>query len=316
MFSVIIPVYNKSDYIEKAIFSVLNQSFHTFELIIVNDGSTDDSLEVVRRINQSAIHKFKIINQLNQGVSSARNEGVKVSRYGYIAFLDADDWWESTFLEQMSDLIENYFEAGIYASSYFKYKGGKAISAHIGVEDGFEKGLINYCQVYTKGVYMPIWTGATIIKKDVFNNESGFKQNLTVGEDFDLWIRVALKYPVAFLNIPLSYYNQDVDQAQRAVVFNKLYPPLQHFIFNLEFLDQEEFKNQDLKNLLDMLRVYTLERYWLQNAFLTEYKHEIEKVDFSRQPLSIRIKYSLPSYGFWLFEKFKSAINTYFKNRK
>ena len=108
MFSVIIPLYNKAAYIEKAINSVLAQNFKEFELIIVNDGSTDDSFSKLTVIcnrlsveNPEIFNKIKIVQQENQGVSTARNNGVKIAKYDYIAFLDADDWWESTFLEEM-----------------------------------------------------------------------------------------------------------------------------------------------------------------------------------------------------------------------
>ena len=135
MFSVVIPLYNKSAYIGKCIQSVLNQTFREFEIIIINDGSTDDGFEQVHRIFNSirentaqesnlrynnlepflkitysipnTMHDIKItlINQKNSGVSTARNNGVKTAFYDYIAFLDADDWWESNYLEEMKYLI-------------------------------------------------------------------------------------------------------------------------------------------------------------------------------------------------------------------
>ena len=321
MFSIIIPLYNKAAYIEKAIWSVLNQSIKDFELIIVDDGSTDDGMDIVVALISSIDFEvnsigIRILSQENRGVSAARNLGVRNCKNSYIAFLDADDWWEPSFLREMRQLIIEYPEAGIYGSSYFKYKNGQGLPASIGVRNGFEKGLINYCQVYTKGLYMPLWTGATIIRKSVFEVEDGFKPQLIVGEDFDLWLRIALNHPVALLNKPLAYYNQDVEQAQRAVVFNKLYKPENHFIFNLEYLSSEERTNPDLKALLDMLRVYTLERYRLQNAYPKEYKREIDKVDFSRQPLMTKVKYILPRILLWKWEEFKIQIIAYFRETR
>src|ERR1022692_3824950 len=117
-FSVVIPLYNKAAYISTAIESVLNQDYLEFELIIVNDGSTDRSLEIIRLINDSLKEQFRIINQSNSGVSTARNNGVKAANYNFIAFLDADDWWDKDFLKEMNVLIVNYNEAGIYASNY------------------------------------------------------------------------------------------------------------------------------------------------------------------------------------------------------
>ena len=97
MFSVIIPLYNKSHTIERALKSVLNQTYKNFEAIIVDDGSTDNGIEIVNKYTSDA--RIKILKQKNQGVSIARNEGVKNSLYQYIAFLDADDEWEKDYLE-------------------------------------------------------------------------------------------------------------------------------------------------------------------------------------------------------------------------
>ena len=95
MFTVVIPLYNKANYIEKAINSVLNQTFTEFEIIVVNDGSTDESLEKIGHFKDA---RLKIINQENAGVSTARNNGVKEAKYDYVAFLVADDWWDEHFL--------------------------------------------------------------------------------------------------------------------------------------------------------------------------------------------------------------------------
>jgi len=110
MVSVIIPLFNKEVYIKKCIQSVLAQTYSNFELIIVNDGSTDGSLLKVLEFVDSRI---SFLTQENSGVSIARNNGVSVSKHDYIAFLDADDWWEPTFLEEMKALVETFPDAGI-----------------------------------------------------------------------------------------------------------------------------------------------------------------------------------------------------------
>ena len=94
MISVVIPLYNKEKYIKRAIESVLNQTFQKFEIIVVNDGSTDKSAEIVQNIKDPRI---RLINQKNAGVSAARNRGIQEAKYEYIAFLDADDFWEKIF---------------------------------------------------------------------------------------------------------------------------------------------------------------------------------------------------------------------------
>jgi glycosyltransferase involved in cell wall biosynthesis len=304
MFSVIIPLYNKAPYIEKALQSVLQQTFRDFEIIVVDDGSTDNGAEIVKNIFsphylaarqlQIPLKGFQLISQPNQGVSTARNNGVKAAQENYLAFLDADDEWHPEYLAKMKQLIEQFPDAGLWASSYYIVKNGRNRLATVGVEKDFSKGIINYCQVYAKTLCMPVCTDTAIVPKKVFDEEHGFKPQLKLGEDFDLWVRIVMKHPVAFLNEPLAYYHQDVEQKNRGVVDNKIYEPATHYIFNLQFLEQAEKENTDLKQLLDNLRVYTLERYRLKKAYPEEVKKEISKVNLKNQPLKIRLFYYLP----------------------
>lgn len=291
MFSVIIPLYNKAPYIAKAIESVLGQTYRDFEVIVIDDGSTDQSLEVAKTFENKSI---TIISQPNSGVSTARNNGVKIAKHPYICFLDADDWWHPTFLEEMKRLITDFPDAGIYGSGYYIVKNGQERIAPIGVPQGFEQGIIDYCEVYAKTLCMPLTSISVVIPKHIFDEEKGFKSQLKFGEDFDLWIRIALKHKVILVNKPLAYYNQDVDLNNRGVAVHKIYSPVNHFIFNLDYLYDSEKNNHRLKILLDKLRVYILLKYRMQRAFPKEYSAEIKKVDFSVQPLGVRLQYYLP----------------------
>jgi len=310
MFSIIIPLYNKAAYIEKALQSVFNQTFKEFELIVVDDGSTDDSLQIVQQINKSTNQQINIITQSNSGVSTARNNGVKTAKYNYIAFLDADDWWEPGFLEEMAKLINSFPEAGIYGSNYFYVKNNRKRIINVGVDTDFQSGYINYFGVYAKTLAMPLWTGAVILQKDVFNEMQGFKPHLKLGEDFDLWIRIALKYPVVFLNKSLSNYNQDVEVKYRGI--GRLHKPENHILWNLDYLTEEEKRNTDLKQLLDNLRVYSLFPYYLNKATRENAKTELAKVDWTKQPkatykkyyetsiIYLKINQRIKFYGSWI----------------
>ncbi|MFA6873908.1 MAG: glycosyltransferase family A protein, partial [Bacteroidaceae bacterium] len=121
MISVIIPLYNKERYIKRAICSVLNQSFGNFEIVVINDGSTDNSASIVESIDDTRI---KLINQKNTGVSAARNKGIAESKYDFIAFLDADDEWKENHLAIIASLIEKYPLCGVFATSYYFLKKG------------------------------------------------------------------------------------------------------------------------------------------------------------------------------------------------
>jgi len=156
-FSVIIPLYNKAPYVSKAIGSVLAQTFTDYELVVVDDGSRDDSAEMAAKAMDGR-PDCRLIRQENAGVSMARNNGVAASQGDYLCFLDADDWWEPTFLEEMSKLIAEFPDAGIYGTGYtiVNETKHKTRVAPIGVEAGFGKGYINYCQVYAKTLAMPL----------------------------------------------------------------------------------------------------------------------------------------------------------------
>ena len=302
-FSIVVPLYNKAPYVEKALRSILAQTFTDWELIVVDDGSTDGSAEVAERVLKttdkslqksdngweiSPFAHWQLIHKENGGVSSARNEGVAASQGEYLCFLDADDWWAPTFLEEMNQLIENYSDAGIYGTNYWYVKSGRQ---RVNVTTA-ETGYINYCKVYAEKLQMPLWTGAVCLPRTSFDEVGGFKPSLCLGEDFDVWIRVALKHKVAFLNKPLSYYNQDVNLNTRYV--GKLHNPKTHMLWNLDYLSEVEKSNPDYKKLIDNLRVYSLKPYFLSKEYHEEAKKELSKVDWSLQPNEERTYFEKP----------------------
>ncbi len=294
-FSVIIPLYNKAPYAAKAIGSVLAQTFTDYELIVVDDGSKDDSAEIAAKAIEGRENCY-LIRQENAGVSVARNNGVAASQGEYLCFLDADDWWDARFLVEMAKLIAEFPDAGIYGTGYTIVNETKRKTrvANIGVEEGFEKGYINYCEAYYKTMYMPLTSISVAIPRPVFDAMGGFPKGIKLGEDFLLWIRIALKHKVAFLNKPLAYYNQDVDVANRGG--GKLHKPEEHMLWNLDFLSEEERINPDYKQLVDNLRTYGLLPYYLSKEYHEATKQELDKVDWSRQPIKVVKLYKQPLF--------------------
>ncbi len=289
-FSVIIPLYNKAPYVRKTVESVLGQTFGDYELIIVDNGSNDGSHEIVAAFTD---HRIKIVRlEENVGVSNARNKGVSLASAPQITFLDADDWWEPTFLEEMAGLIDRHPDAGIYGTGYYIVKNGKKRLAPIGVDEGFEEGEINYCAVYAKTLCMPLTSISVAMPRAVFDETGGFKPHLKLGEDFDLWVRIALKHRTVFLNKSLSNYNQDVDVTYRGT--HHLRDPKEHMLWNLGYLEPEEKTNADYKQLIDNLRTYSLLPYLLTKQYRSAARQELAKVDWSRQPANTARLYRLP----------------------
>lgn len=196
--SVVIPLYNKELYIERAISSVLNQKIQDFEIIIVNDGSTDKGSEIVKSIKDSRIH---LINQKNSGVSSARNRGIKESRADLIAFLDADDEWLPNFLDLIIKQNREYPKAGLYATAYQildPYENNTTSNKKL-KRPSFQKNtvILNYFQLASQGIH-PISSSSVCIPKKVLHDLGGFPEGVTWGEDTYTWGKIGLSYPIVY----------------------------------------------------------------------------------------------------------------------
>ena len=302
-FSVVMPLYNKAHYVVKAIQSVLGQTFTDYELVIVDDGSSDNSAGIASQAIKGR-ENCHLIQQENAGVSMARNNGVAASHGDYLCFLDADDWWDPHFLVEMAKLIVEFPDAGIYGANYtiVNETKHKTRVAKIGVGEGFKKGYINYCKAYATTLYMPLWTGAVCIPNGVFGQMGGFPKGIKLGEDFLLWIHIALKHQVVFLNKALAYYNQDVDAANRGV--GRLHDPQEHMLWNLTDLEPMEQTNLDYKQLIDNLRVAGLMPYLLDKRYSQAARYELNKVDWNRQPAKKQKLYQLPLWALRLRNRF------------
>jgi glycosyltransferase involved in cell wall biosynthesis len=202
LISVIIPLYNKGPYIKRAIRSVLTQTIQDFEIIVVEGGSTDNSLEMVRAFDDPRLY---VIQQVDKGVSAARNEGVQVAKSDFLAFLDADDEWMPGFIETVLRLKNTYPDAGAYFTAV-KEKGlnkkgsnndEKSHTYSFVPFEGWEGLIENYflALLYGDPLYYP---SSLALCKGVFLENGGFPQGAVWGEDQDLCGRIALRNSIAF----------------------------------------------------------------------------------------------------------------------
>jgi len=208
---VVVPLYNKEKEIKNTLESVLNQSYPSDEIIVVDDGSIDKSQEIVKQFKN-----VKLIIQQNQGVSVARNRGISEAKNEYICFLDADDLWEEDFLKEIKSLIEKYPDAIFYSTSHKMIdEKGEFIYPKIPKQEGI---INNFFEVFSNN-YGLINSSSVCIKKSV---NPTFPIEEKKGEDICLWMELALKGKLAFSKKALSIYK--LNASNRSGEIHKEYP--------------------------------------------------------------------------------------------
>lgn len=247
-FSIVIPLYNKEKDIQATLQSVLAQTHTDFEVIIVDDGSKDGGVAKAKAIGDVRI---KIFSKENEGVAIARNYGVSKANNELIAFLDADDYWYPTHLKDLNILAEKQPNAKWFATAYEKKFNNSLIvpfdgpimkndSSYVSVSNYFENCLIDSIS----------WTSAMCFKKSFFNSLNGFDASIThgAGEDTDLWIRAALKEPLAFcLKISATY---NLEGSNRI----SLTPTKKRAFMDPDNFEKAARQDSDLKKYLDLNR--------------------------------------------------------------
>ena len=242
MFTVVIPLYNKNNYITRAVSSVLTQTFLDFELIVVDDNSNDGSVERVLGINDNRL-VLKVLKE-NRGVSYARNYGVKKAKYSYIAFLDADDEWLPNHLHVLNQLIKSYPQAKMFSSRHETINEQGKILIRKEVNYNYKSYCINNFLCMYKNDYSLINSSSACISKDFLLNEiGGFPEGKTNGEDIFVWIGSSLKSYVAFsvkktVVIYRDAANRSINRQWNIPYYVEYYLPK---VFNTEDRDLKSF---------------------------------------------------------------------------
>jgi len=222
-FSIVIPLYNKEPYIAKTLDSVLAQELGDYEVLVVNDGSKDGGAAIVRQYAEKDA-RIRLIEQENAGVSVARNTGIAHAQGQYVAFLDADDWWEPNHLTELKTLARTYPEAGMLCTAYRRVH---AKPPHVDILHRKLKGqrlLVDYFEKCLK--FQFIYTSSISIKRDLLaQQEISFLPGVTHGEDLDMWARIAVQTSVAHSATVTVNYNCAVpDSAVRMRTAKKASP--------------------------------------------------------------------------------------------
>lgn len=206
MISVVIPLYNKEQSIASTLQTVLKQTYQDFEIVIVNDGSTDHSVEEVAKVHDNRI---RLIHQNNAGVSAARNRGIEEAKGEYIAFLDADDEWKPEYLETQHELTQKYPECNVFVCNYeFKNAQGKVTPTIIRkLPFTGENGILsNYFEVASCS-HPPICSISIMVKKKAIQSIGGFPVSIKSGEDLLTWARLAINEKIAYDKKAYAVFN-------------------------------------------------------------------------------------------------------------
>lgn len=207
--SVVIPLYNKSQYIQRAIESIEAQILPVDEIIVVDDGSADDSAKIVSLMENK---KIKLIKQVNQGVSIARNNGINVSNNEYVLLLDADDIWLPGHTIEIAKLAKEFPKAGLLATAYAFQTGINIKPARLrGVPP--KTGLLGDYFLSCIKADLPITASSVALKKSLFNKIGKFPVGMKMGEDQLVWSRMAYQHDIAFSNDITVYYDRSVEMS-------------------------------------------------------------------------------------------------------
>ena len=196
-FSIIIPLYNKEDYVLKTLESVFNQTYTNYEVIVVNDCSTDNSAELIKSLKDSRVKL--LAHKENLGLSATRNTGIAAATHEYIAFLDADDCWKKTFLERIASLIEEFPDERVFATYYEENFNGKILSPKVKIPEN-KKGttflITNFFEINMGKLILT--QSCFVVKKEALKNINSYDPSVTFAEDIDFYIRCFLKYKLAY----------------------------------------------------------------------------------------------------------------------
>jgi glycosyltransferase involved in cell wall biosynthesis len=254
MFSIVMPLYNKENDVRDTINSIINQSFTEFELLIVDDGSVDQSLNIISTIKDSRI---KVIKQANQGVSAARNKGIENAKYNLIALIDADDLWENKFLEEIKLLINDFPEASIFGSAWAYLDSTKSIKKpYSTIEKGYRGYVANYFTLAIENAFLT--SSSVVFLKSSFYEIGRFNEKLSIGEDIDLWIRFGLNKKIGFVNKTFAYYKIDSSEKTKLkkIEFERC------LINNLSNYKNLEKNHLEFKTYLDYWRYFQIKDYF------------------------------------------------------
>jgi len=303
--SVIIPAYNREDFIADSINSVLAQTFSDYEIIIINDGSTDRTADIVKSIKNPRI---KLLSTQRQGPYIARNYGIKRARGNYLAFLDSDDIWFASKLEkQMRTITATPDTALVFTNGYVFETDSRRYSLKLThYSDQSRKLDKGYTELLKKNY---ISTSSVLIKKDVFEKLGYFLKENRGCLDYQMWLRVARGYKIEYIHEPLLLYT-----AHEQSLSSKKVDRLKDILY-LYGLEEDEIKRTGSRENLATLhdsKARTLKELGVRLYFADDRKNArkyfIRAINEGNQSFNEALKFL-----FWLFVPY--SLHSYLKSR-
>lgn len=298
MISVVIPLYNKAHTIVNTLNTVINQTYHDFEVVIVNDGSTDNGVEVIKQnFNDSRI---RIINQKNAGVSAARNRGVDESRGDWVSFLDGDDEWHSDYLSIISKAISQYPEVGMICTGglYGNVKDSCKVGYRIASKYINEIIIVNFFEnpcVFSH-------TSGLSVKKSIYKKTHGFPIGMKCCEDYACTQAIALITKTLYIGLPISKYYGGIEGQITSIDAETRFKYLRYLVDYYNLIMNDYLLNQSTNKVFKIYFKYDI-RHRIKGFIANNDKRSLF---FFLNNLSDEVLNLFPSYEISLYKNYKT----------
>ena len=296
-FSVVIPLYNKQNSIVATLQSVVAQTYRNFEIVVVDDGSTDNSAHVVEEFISAYPQPLiegrggRLVRKANGGVCSARNRGIQEAKYDYIALLDGDDLWDEHYLEEQVKLIQDFPEAKMWGINFAETSNSNLIrTLPTGLPEGYRGYVENYFQM--PGRISDLYcSSSVVIKKEVFDKVGCFDERIKYAEDSDMWFRIIATYPVVFYDKYMAFYRYDAEN--RALTRKiKLRDYLPFYVDKYQYYKHNQIFYRWINRwAANLIRIYYFDS---SREHLEDAKKAVKKLDFSVIPYKYKFLFKVP----------------------
>lgn len=313
MISIVIPLYNKEKAVVGTLDSVLAQTYMDYEVVIVNDGSTDNSKQVVEDYIKSQIagtatnykSQIRLINKPNGGVCSARNRGIHEAKGEYIAFLDADDLWDKDYLMEQVRMMTDFPKAAMWGINFAEVTNGNQLVRRLatGLPDDYRGYVEDYFGLTKKGRISDLFcSSSVVVRKEVFDKVGYFDERIKYAEDTDMWWRIIARYPVAFYDRYMVFYQFDAENRalQKTIPLDKYLP---YYVSKYA-----AFKDSSMYQYAMFWAANSLKRYMDDPDTRNEAMYAGRRLDMSVLPTKYKFIFGLPTWLGYTFYRFTNWI--------